>query len=263
VVTLPRKKVVTIGGISRQGKHFCYNAQVVVDQEHKLLLCNEVVSQENDKGMLQPMVEKAESVLEHKPKEVLADAGYYQMSQVEELEKKGIECFVAINGNQEENKAEEYGITFQFNQRENNYVCSQGQKLQPFRTKRDHRRGTEAQAYRGINCQPCFIKKLCTKSEIARTVYRFTNQEWRDRYRTKLSSDLGTSKLKLRMCLSEHPFGTIKCWMGHIPLLLRGKKKVQTEINIYSIAYNFKRMLNLASFEDLTKIYRPTGLRVG
>jgi hypothetical protein len=45
--------------------------------------------------------------------------------------------------------------------------------------------------------------------------------------------------------------------MGHVPILLRGKVKVQTEINIYAIAYNFKRMLNVASFEDLEKMFRP------
>ena len=248
---------------SRQGKHFCYNVQVVVDEKHKLILCNQVYNHENDKGLLKPMVEQTEQVLNQSPKEVLADAGYHQMNQLEELENRGIECFVAINENQEQVKEDEYGIAFQFNEEENIYQCSQGQSLIPqFGMKRDKRRGTEAQAYKGINCQPCSIKKLCTKSDTARTVYRFTNQQWRDQYRNKLKSEIGASKLKLRKCLSEHPFGTIKRWMGHIPILLRGKVKVQTEINIYAIVYNFKRMLNVASFEDLENLYKPIPLKV-
>jgi transposase len=243
---------------SRQGKHFCYNVQVVVDEKHKLILCNQVYNHENDKGLLKPMVEQAEEALDQSPKEVLADAGYHQMNQLEELENRGIECYVAINENQEQVKEAEHGIVFEYNEAENIYRCSQGQSLVPqFGTKRDNRRGTEAQAYKGTNCQPCSIKKACTKSDTARSVYRFTNQQWRDRYKSKLKSEMGISKLKLRKCLSEHPFGTMKCWMGHIPILLRGEVKVQTEINIYAIAYNFKRMLNVASFEDLEKMFRP------
>ncbi len=229
-----------------------------MDEKHKLILSNQVYNHENDKGLLKPMVEHTEKALGQSPKEVLADAGYHQMDQLEELEKRGIECYVAINENQEQVKEHEHGIVFKFNEAENIYQCSQGQSLAPqFGMKRDKRRGTEAQAYRGTNCQPCPIKKLCTKSDTARSVYRFTNQQWRDRYRTKLKSEMGASKLKLRKCLSEHPFGTMKRWMGHVPLLLRGKVKVQTEINIYAIAYNFKRMLNVASFEDLEKLFKP------
>ncbi len=51
--------------------------------------------------------------------------------------------------------------------------------------------------------------------------------------------------------LSEHPFGTIKYWMGQIPLLTRGLKGVQTEATIYTIAYNFRRWLSLASFDSI------------
>lgn len=34
-------------------------------------------------------------------------------------------------------------------------------------------------------------------------------------------------------------------WMGKIPLLLKGREKVQTEIDIYATAYNLKRLLSL------------------
>lgn len=248
---------------SRNGRYFGYNAQVVIDEENKLILYNEVLNQANDKGLLTPLVEQVEKILNKNPKEVLADAGYYHMDHLVELEKRNVDCYVAINGNQEKGKEEKYGIKFKFNEVQNTYVCSEDQKLLPRNgLKKDTKRGTFAQAYVGINCQPCSIKNLCTKSENARTVYRYTNNEWRERYKNKLESEIGRSKMKLRKCLSEHPFGTIKCWMGYIPLLLRGKVKVQTELNIYAIAYNFKRMLNVASFEDLEKLYKPIPIKV-
>jgi len=51
-------------------------------------------------------------------KEVLADAGYHQMNQLEEFENRGIECYVAINKNQEQVKEAEHGIVFEYNEAE-------------------------------------------------------------------------------------------------------------------------------------------------
>lgn len=55
----------------------------------------------------------------------------------------------------------------------------------------------------------------------------------------------------LRKTLVEHPFGTIKYWMGQIPLLLRGKEKVQAEIDLYATCYNLKRVTNIQSIRGL------------
>ena len=49
--------------------------------------------------------------------------------------------------------------------------------------------------------------------------------------------------------LSEHPFGILKYWMGKIPIKLRGVTKVQTEIDIYHIAFNLKRLAFITKFE--------------
>jgi len=53
----------------------------------------------------------------------------------------------------------------------------------------------------------------------------------------------------------EHVFGVLKCWMGKIPLLLRGKEKVQTEINLYTTAYNLKRLIKLLGFDGVTNMF--------
>ena len=44
--------------------------------------------------------------------------------------------------------------------------------------------------------------------------------------------------------------------MGKIPLLLRCKDKVQTEINIYTTAYNLKRLINIESFDRLMEMIK-------
>jgi len=51
----------------------------------------------------------------------------------------------------------------------------------------------------------------------------------------------------------EHPFGTIKFWMGATHLLTRGFKGVSTEMNFHVLAYNLKRMISIFGVSGLIK----------
>jgi transposase len=41
----------------------------------------------------------------------------------------------------------------------------------------------------------------------------------------------------------EHPFATIKAWMGATHFLCKGLKAVRTEMSLHVLAYNFRRVL--------------------
>lgn len=58
-------------------------------------------------------------------------------------------------------------------------------------------------------------------------------------------------KMAKRMCLSEHPFGTIKRAMGSTYFLLRGKEKVEGEFALFCLGYNLERAKNLLGFDKL------------
>ncbi len=57
-----------------------------------------------------------------------------------------------------------------------------------------------------------------------------------------------------RMCLSEHPFGTIKRAMGFDYLLLRGLQKVAGEFALMCLGYNIKRAKNLLGFGKMMEL---------
>ena len=57
-----------------------------------------------------------------------------------------------------------------------------------------------------------------------------------------------------RMCLSEHPFGTIKRAMGFSYFLLRGLKKVTGEFALMCLGYNLKRAKKLLGFEKMLEL---------
>ena len=43
----------------------------------------------------------------------------------------------------------------------------------------------------------------------------------------------------------EHPFGTIKYWMGYTHFQMRTLKHVATEMALHVLAYNLKRVMKI------------------
>ena len=74
----------------------CYNGQIAVDAESRLILAAEVTQSAADVEQLLPMVEKCEVVAQEIPRAVLADAGYRSEDNLQKLEDKGIEGYVSL-----------------------------------------------------------------------------------------------------------------------------------------------------------------------
>ena len=56
---------------------------------------------------------------------------------------------------------------------------------------------------------------------------------------------------KLRLCLSEHPFGTVKWFHGAHYLLLKGIEKTTGELGLSFLAYNLRRAINMVGTKRL------------
>ena len=55
--------------------------------------------------------------------------------------------------------------------------------------------------------------------------------------------------MKKRASLVEHPFGSLKLWLGWTHFLMRGLDKVRAEMNLLMLSYNFKRVLNILGID--------------
>lgn len=62
------------------------------------------------------------------------------------------------------------------------------------------------------------------------------------------------AKTSERMCLSEHPFGTIKRAMGFTYFLLKGMRKVTGEFALMCLGYNLKRAKSLLGFNKMLEL---------
>lgn len=60
----------------------------------------------------------------------------------------------------------------------------------------------------------------------------------------------------LRRCTVEHPFGTLKAWMGATHFLMKTLPKVKTEMSLHVLAYNMKRMMRILGTLGLVKAMR-------
>ena len=63
--------------------------------------------------------------------------------------------------------------------------------------------------------------------------------------------DRNPDKMRVRRQTVEHPFGTIKAWMGATHFQMRTLPKVATEMALHVLAYNMKRVMNIVGVKPL------------
>jgi len=59
-----------------------------------------------------------------------------------------------------------------------------------------------------------------------------------------------------RRRMVEHPFGTIKAWMGATHFLTKTLPRVRTEMSLHVLAYNMKRAINILGARTLMQSMR-------
>jgi transposase len=80
---------------SKDGFVQAYNAQAAVDAEAQIIVAQGVTQEANDKHQLVPMTDAVETNLGRKPGQLSADSGYCSDANLEALETRGIDGYVA------------------------------------------------------------------------------------------------------------------------------------------------------------------------
>jgi transposase/Fe-S cluster biogenesis protein NfuA len=235
---------------TRDGFVPAYNMQTGVDDKNKMIIYAQVTNKVTDVDELQPNIEQTKEQLGLIPEIVEADKGFANFDQIQAIEKdQQTTCVVPLPDVKQEkldNKAE---IHFEYDEKNDCMICSEGRKL-PLISNNNKKRNQHYAVYQG-NCSGCSKKEQCTKSKKGRTVHRNHQKKWIDSYKERSKHKSFKILTKERRTIVEHPFGTIKSWMGKFPLRLRGKEKVQAEIDIFTTAYNIKRLISLENMENL------------
>ncbi len=82
----------------------------------------------------------------------------------------------------------------------------------------------------------------CTNLDYRR-ISRWEHEAILDRLDTRMERE--PYMMKIRRSTVEHPFGTIKAWIGSTHFLMKTKERVSAEMSLYVLAYNLNRVIKI------------------
>jgi hypothetical protein len=102
-------------------------------------------------------------------------------------------------------------------------------------------------------CQACSLKPKCTPSP-QRRISRWEHEAVLEKVQARLDAD--PNKMRVRRQTVEHPFGTIKSWMGSTHFQMKTLKNVGVEMALHVLAYNMKRVMQILGSGGLIAVMR-------
>jgi hypothetical protein len=137
---------------------------------------------------------------------------------------------------------------FIYDAAKNEYVCPAGEALIWRYTNVE--KGLTLHRYWSSNCQGCVLKSKCTPSR-QRRVRRWEHEAVLEEMQNRLSN--APEMMRIRKRTVEHPFGTLKQWMGATHFLTRKLAGVSAEMSLNVLAYNMKRVMKIIGAHGLIK----------
>ena len=232
-----------------------YNVQIAVDTKHNLIAEQQVHSKVQDLGLLAETAVAARENLAACEIDVVADRGYYKIEDIEACEAAGITPYVPKPDRSTARRSGHFPKSeFQYDAATDTYRCPAGERLAPwYRTGvSKSRTGTYVVNY--INraaCRGCSLRERCTKNAF-RSLKRFENESTLERMADRLVAR--PEVMNRRRESVEHPFGSIKQWMGQGAFLTRRLGNVRGEFSLTALAYNMRRAINLVGIPALITV---------
>ncbi|MGH8116330.1 MAG: IS1182 family transposase [Rhodanobacteraceae bacterium] len=218
-----------------------YNVQTAVDAKHHLIVDHQVTNIGNDRQQLATMAKRAKEVMQVDHLEAVADRGYFSGNEIVACEDAGITAYVPKPQTSNNQANGLFGKRdFVYVPERDEYRCPAGQSLT--RRYRTVERGLTLDRYWSSACGSCPLKAQCTPAP-ERRLSRWEHEDVLDAMQQRLDHDAG--KMRTRRCTVEHPFGTLKSWMGYTHFLTRTLEHVSTEMSLHALSYNLKRVMRI------------------
>ena len=192
-----------------------YNVQAAVEAEHHLIVAHDVVMTGSDKAQLAAISSKAKAAMGVARLEVLADRGYFSGEEILACEALGVTPHVPKPLTSGAKAAGRFGKPdFVYLPDQDVYRCPAGERLAWRMTTVEN--GLTLHRYWNLSsCGTCALKAQCTPAK-ERRITRWEHEARLEAMQRRM--DLAPqSPMKLRRRIVEHPFGTIKAWMGARP----------------------------------------------
>ena len=224
-----------------------YNVQMAVDTQHHLIVTHEVTNVGTDRRQLSNMAEQARAEMEAEKLEAVADRGYYEGEEIKSCEDAGIAVTLPKPQTSGAKAEGRFGKQdFVYVAADDTYRCPAGERLSYRYQTVD--KGKTIRRYWTNVCRTCALKAQCTPGS-ERRIGRWEHEAVLEKVQARL--DHNPDAMRVRRSTVEHPFGTIKCWMGATHFLMTTLPKVATEMALNVLAYNMKRVIAIMGVDAL------------
>jgi len=224
-----------------------YNVQAAVDTKNHIIVAHEVTNIGTDRHQLSNMAEQARTEMGVETLDAVADRGYYASEEIRACEEAGITVTLPKPMTSNSKAKGRFGKQdFVYIAADDVYICPARERLTYRATTNDA--GKMIRRYWTSACRACALKSKCTP-EATRRVSRWEHEAVLETVQARL--DHHPEKMTIRRQTAEHPFGTIKCWMGATHFLTKRLPKVATDMALNVLAYNIKRVMALIGVAGL------------
>ncbi|MEO8647428.1 MULTISPECIES: IS1182 family transposase [Pseudomonas] len=226
-----------------------YNVQTAVDTQNHLIVAHEVTNFGSDRDQLSSMAKQARDAMASETLAVVADRGYFKSEEILACHDADITAYVpkpmtsSAKADGRFNKD-----AFVYDATKNEYICPAGEAL-PWRFS-SIEKGMNMHCYWSSKCQGCALKTQCTPSK-NRRVRRWEHETVLEEMQRRLND--APDMMRIRKRTVEHPFGTLKQWMGSTHFLTRKLVGVSAEMSLNVLAYNMKRVMSIIGTASLLK----------
>ena len=206
-----------------------------------------------DRTQLEPMALKAQAATGCAELTALADRGYFSGEQVLACEGTGVlPCIPKTDTSGASKRGFFTRLDFTYDAKKDHYTCPAGQLLT--KSRRRPTRQDSMDEYRHLTaCFTCPLRPQCTPDKLKR-FRRWQHEAVLDQMQARL--DRMPHAMGVRRQTVEHPFGTLKAWMGSTHFLTKTLEKVRTEMSLHVLAYNIKRMIQILGVGPLLEAIR-------
>ncbi len=229
-----------------------YNVQTAVDTKYHLIVAHEVTNVGHDRRQLATMAKAARAAMGREKLTVLADRGYFNGDEILQCTQAGIAPLVPkplTSTSKADGRFDKRD--FVYNARRDEYRCPAGERAIWRMTTVE--RGMTLHRYWPSACPRCPLKSQCTPSDYRR-ITRWEHEQVLDAMQRRLDRTPDASRWRRQTV--EHPFGTLKAWMGSTHFLTKTLPRVRTEMSLHVLAYNLKRVMKIFGAQPLMTFMR-------
>jgi transposase len=264
-----------------------YNGVAVVDEKHQIIVSAEAHGEGQEAHLLQPMLESTREELQaakispdvFEQTKVTADAGYHSGASVAYTQENGIDAYIADRSHRQRDPAfadyDRYKIRFRkdkrryyeidsrftvkdfiYDEKDRSCHCPAGNRL--YRNGSNIKiHGFLAVKFRGAKsvCGRCILRQRCLKTPETTetkqvTIFIGRSEQNKDspidKMRRKFDTLFGRFIYNKRIAIVEPVFGNLKN-KGMDRFTLRGKQKVNTQWQLFSLVHNIEKIASVAA----------------